>query len=99
MTIPDKVKIGWRDYEVKQSENKTAADGNELLGQIDYDYNKIYIWEKQPEEIKPCTLLHEILHGIFFISGHDEWRTNEELVECITENLYQVIKDNPEVFK
>ncbi|MFA5252670.1 MAG: hypothetical protein WC454_08825 [Phycisphaerae bacterium] len=99
MSVPEKVKIGWRTYEINQNEHKTSDNGkNDLWGEIDYDRNKIYIYEKQPEEVKPVTLLHEIVHGIFCLSGHSDWRDNEDLVNCIAENLYQVILDNPGLF-
>jgi hypothetical protein len=100
VNIPEKVKIGWREYQVAQEEHRNADDGkNDLWGEINYDRNKIYIYDKQPEEVKPVTLLHEIVHGIFYLSGHSEWRDNEDLVNCVAENLYQIILDNPEMFK
>ena len=99
MNIPDKVKVGWREYIIEQKEHRTAEGGGDLYGDIHYEDCKIYIYDKQPEFNKPSTLLHEIIHGIFYISGHEEWRKNEELIDCITENLYQVIKDNPDMFK
>lgn len=97
--IPDKVKIGWRSYEVVQGEHRSGDNGGDLYGEISYEENKIYIYDKQSEENKIVTLLHEILHGIFYLSGHDEWRKNEELIQCVSENLYQVIKDSPDLFK
>jgi hypothetical protein len=97
--IPDKVKIGWRVYDIEQSEHRTGDNGCDLYGEINYEGQKIFIYDKLSEDNKSATLLHEILHGVFYISGHEEWRKNEELIDCITENLYQVIKDNPKLFK
>ncbi len=99
MNIPEKVKIGWRTYKINQGEHRATNDGETLAGEIDYDDNTIYIYDKQSEDVKIATLLHEILHGIFLFSGHTDWRTNEDLVSCISENLYQVIKDNSEMFR
>lgn len=97
--IPDKVKIGWREYNIIQDEHRTSDDGGDLYGQIEYEKNQIYLYDKQGEENKIVTLLHEIIHGIFYMSGQTEWRTNEDLINCLSENLYQVIKDNPELLK
>ena len=98
MNIPDKVKIGWREYKINQGEHRSGRDGGDLYGEIQYEEQTIYLYDKQSEDNKKATLLHEIIHGIFFVSGHHEWRENEELIECLTENLYQVIKDNPSLF-
>jgi hypothetical protein len=97
--ISDKVKIGWREYIIKQGEHRTADNGGDLYGQIKYDDNEIYLYDKQTEENKHVTLLHEIIHGIFYMSGHSEWRGNEDLIECVSEGLYQVIRDNPGIFR
>lgn len=96
--IPDKVKIGWRTYAIEQAEHR-SAEGGDLYGAINYDDAKIYIYDKQSEENKIVTLLHEIIHGIFYLSGQKEWRENEQLVECLSENLYQVFKENPNLLK
>ena len=44
-------------------------------------------------------LSKHLLHSVIVISGHKEWRENEDLMDAIAENLYQVIKDNPDLFK
>ena len=94
MKIPDKVKIGWRTYEVEQDEHRSADNGGDLYGEIKYEEGKIYLYDKQSEENKNVTLLHEIIHGIFFMTGHSDYRTNEDLITLLSENLYQVLKDN-----
>jgi hypothetical protein len=99
LNIPDKVKIGWREYVISQGEHRSGSKGGDLYGEIEYEEQTIYLYDKQGEENKSATLLHEIIHGIFYISGHDKWRENEELINTIAENLYQVIKDNPDIFK
>ena len=97
--IPNKVKIGWREYTVEQSEHRSGDGGGDLYGEINYEGQKIYIYDKLTPDNKVVTLLHEIMHGIFYISGHEKWRKDEGLIDCISENLYQVIKDNPDLFK
>lgn len=98
MKIPEKVKIGWREYAVVEDKAITNSDGYELLGRIDYDENEIYLCNQAKPENKIVTLLHEILHGIFYMAGRKENCADEGLIDCLSENLYQVIKDNPKMF-
>jgi hypothetical protein len=99
MKIPEQVKIGWRNYKVEQGEHRAADNGGDLYGEIQYEKSNIFLYDKLPEDEKCVTLLHEILHGIFYITGHKDLRENESIIECISENLYQIIRDNPEMFK
>lgn len=94
MQIPEKIKIGWRTYNIEQGEHRSGNNGGDLYGEIQYEKDQIYIYEGQSEENKRVTLLHEILHGIFFMTGQSEYRNNENLVTLLSENLYQVLKDN-----
>lgn len=98
MKIPNKIKIGWRVYEIEQGEHRSNSRGYDLYGEIQYEQNKIYLYDKQGEENKCVSLLHEILHGIGYMIGNDDFRNNEGLITALAENLYQVIKDNPELF-
>jgi len=98
MNIPEKVKIGWREYTITQGEHRSDDCGNDVLGSIAYERNEIFIYENQNHDNKAVTLLHEIIHGIFFLSGRADDMRNEPLIECLSENLYQVIKENPEMF-
>lgn len=100
MNIPDKVKIGWRNYKVMQGEDRRDEKGNMLIGQIDYDSHTIYLKKNIIDEDEKClSFLHEILHGIFYSEGQTKLRSNEDLIMAISEGLYQVIKDNPDMFK
>ena len=99
MGIPKEIKIGWRVYDIEQGEHRSGSCGGDLYGEINYEQNKIYIYREQDEENKRVTLLHEILHGIGFMIGNNEFRENEGLITALAENLYQVIKDNPTLFR
>lgn len=97
MTIPESVKLGWRNYRILQDEHRCSEEGD-LSGEIDYANSVIYIYDKLSEDEKCVTLLHEIIHGIFYLSGRKKQMNDEPLIECLSENLYQVIKDNPGMF-
>ena len=94
MQIPEKIKIGWRTYSIEQGERRFGSNGGDLYGEIQYEKGEIYLYEGQSEENKWVTLLHEIIHGIFFMTGQSEYRGNEDLTTLLSENLYQVLKDN-----
>lgn len=91
--IPDKIKINWRTYTIEQDEHRTSNNGD-LYGAITYEDNHIYIYDKLDADNKWVSLLHEIVHAIFYFTGHSEYRKNEDLVTSLTENLYQVLREN-----
>ena len=63
MKIPAKVRIGGREYAVKETEN--LNDGvNMAYGHIDYEQGVIRITKGLGHDKKCITLWHEMLHGI-----------------------------------
>lgn len=83
----DKVKIGWREYEIQYND---IVDSEDDLGFISHAEGVIRIKHGPVEGV---TLLHEILHGINkYIGG-----ISEALIEAISMNLWGVLKDNPEL--
>ena len=98
MNIPETVKIGWRNYTVTQGEHRAGDNGGDLYGEISYEKRKIFLYDKMDEDERNVTLLHEIAHGILYNMG-SVLRTDENFITAFSENLYQVIKDNPNMFK
>lgn len=95
MNIPDKVKIGYKDYDVILH-NHDVANGTELCyGTIEYEQGKINISDIYSKDLKNCTFVHECLHGIDELV---EAKLTEDQVRLISKGLYNFIKDNPEVF-
>jgi Zn-dependent peptidase ImmA (M78 family) len=99
LNIPDKVKIGWRNYKVNKSDAKRNTKGETLYGEIDYGEQTIYINNEYCQDQMKVTLLHEIIHGIFNKQGQVDWGCNEALIESIAEGIYELILDNPNLFK
>jgi len=99
MNIPGSIKLGWRTYKINQGEHRSSGNSSDLYGEIKYEDNEIFIYQKLDQDNKAVTLLHEAIHWIFYNAGQKEWRENEMLVECLSENLYQIIKENPELFE
>ena len=98
MNIPEKIKIGWKEYTVENTEvrERLVAVSDECYGEIDYNENVIRLNDKYNEERKKATLIHEVLHGISEMYTLD---MSEDLVTKLADALYTVIKDNPEIFK
>ena len=98
MNIPEKIKIGWKEYAIikKDYDSDLVSGGDECYGQIFPSTRKLYINNCYDDEQKKATLIHEVLHGMDDIWGID---LKEEQVETLANAIYTVIKDNPKIFK
>ncbi len=97
MKIPEKIRIGGVDYEIKYEE-KLNNGASLAYGHIDYDRALIRIAKDIQNQQGECqTLLHEMLHGI---AKHFELpiESDEKTIDAIARGIYMVIKDNPGVF-
>ena len=97
MKIPNSVRIAGVEYCVIEHEH--LDDGKSVLrGQIDFCSNKIAlnIGLELDCQRRCITLLHEILHGIWYNAGIDEQYDDaeEEIVEKLAKGLYMVLQDN-----
>lgn len=88
MNIPTELKIGGHLIAIEIGKAPTN-----LCGQFDRDTNKIIISETLPSDQRESTLLHEIIHAL-----NGEWGGGTDithiLLDSISEQLYQVLKDN-----
>ncbi|MDR4987175.1 ImmA/IrrE family metallo-endopeptidase [Bacillus cereus] len=83
-------KIGGVNYKVQVVKGLAKEHG--VLGQILYDDLIIKIDADLPRERTNETLIHEVLHGIFFEAGYEE--QDEDMINRVGKVLYQVIQDN-----
>lgn len=90
----DNIKIGAFNYKVVLEESE--LDGDACDGLMDYAQAKISISNKQDDQIKVQTLLHEILHGIMHQAGYIDH--DEGVINTLSYGLIQVIRDNPELY-
>lgn len=91
-----KIKILSQEYEVIE-EKVIDRDGN-LLGQVNLITNEISICSDMPKEKKEITLLHEILHAILQQLAFHEECDNENLISGLSTGIYQVLRDNKNLF-
>ena len=88
----EKIKIGYKTYDIIYDNKGLQNDG--FYGQIDYDGNKIRLRSDYDKTEQLNTFIHEVLHGILYQSGDKNLREDENLINCITNGLTQVIVDN-----
>lgn len=95
MNIPDKVKIGYKDYKVNMHDGNLVDDNQVCYGTIEYDSEIINISNLYSDNSKKCTLIHECVHGI------DEFLDiglSEEQVTKLGKGIYDFIRDNQYMF-
>lgn len=98
MNIPEKVKIGCKDYEVEILDKLLYLEGKTVYGTINTNSSKIEIstaGEVSKDSIN-LTFFHEVLHGLEDFLDID---LTEEHIEKFAKGLYLFVKENPEVFK
>lgn len=89
--LPEKVKFGWREYDIEIIKNLRGEDGLFLNGHITYHDQKIRIEESLPLKHKWVVLIHEILHAIAYANGDTE---KEETIHSFAEGLGTLIIQN-----
>lgn len=87
-----KLKVLATEYEVQEVEQIDKYE--RLLGQIDYDEQKIKIDKNISEDMKKETLIHEMLHSILEKLGYREMNEDEQKVHSIASTMYFVLKEN-----
>lgn len=98
MMVPDKVMINGIQYEVCISEDKHELLEMRYSGRIDYHAQKIAIKQGGPEAMK-VSLLHECMHGMLNALGVQGDKHDEHLVQGLANQIYLLIKDNPEMLR
>lgn len=86
MNIPKKLKIGGHQFRVELVEGNNLDEDN-TCGKCDKNKNTILISKSLSQSQKEVTLFHEIIHAV---NGELE----EEIVDSLAEQLYQVLSAN-----
>lgn len=96
MNIPSKVKVAGYDYLVERPPS-TFLDGAQAVdGLHNAGSQCIKVARIGTDDYQNTVFLHELLHAIIYAFTPDE--QDEKFVEQVSKGLYQVIKDNPEIF-
>lgn len=92
------IKIGPMVFEVLDVDD-IWVDGESLWGHILFDNSTIRIKKSLSNIPKQATLLHEVIHGILELAGHEDAAKSEGIVRALSNSLLQVLRDNPEFTK
>ncbi len=90
------VRVGPSDYSVEYKSNIDYS------GLTDREMQRIYIADVGSEKYKTNTLIHEILHAIFYEQGlTNEYKMKDEerIVLNLANGLHQFLRDNPKQFE
>jgi hypothetical protein len=90
MYIPPTIKIGGITYKIQFCELGESLEPD-VGGQMSADKCLIRILKGDPQFMDEC-FLHELFHAINI-------GLKEETVEFLAQSLYQIIVDNPSIFK
>lgn len=85
MIIPQTLKIGGHIYKIEIKEMKDC-------GECDYANNTISLNKDHAQSQQEATLIHEIFHAIN--ANFDESSISHMLLESLSQQFYQVLKDN-----
>lgn len=92
---PRKIKIGPYTYNIELYPDATYSDHGACV----YNHQTIFISQNQHAERAGDTLLHEVLHAIWDLSGFDQIKDicEENVVRSFATWLTLVLKTNPKL--
>ena len=97
MEIPEKIKVGYREYKLEKWK-QTVASANEAHGQFFAKEGIIGYTAEETGVSHANTIIHECLHAIIY-----QWnielgeKTEEIVVNGLANGLSTVFVDNPEL--
>lgn len=101
MQIPNKIKIAGVDYITRYSD-LVVLNNEECYGECDYEHSTITISNRNNvgHQHQGVTYLHEMLHAIANAYNISLPKKKEEkIIDQFAIGLYQVIKDNEDLFQ
>ena len=90
------VKIAGQVYTIQEMPKGWHGQSNSY-GQCDTEKLLIHLATQIPSTRKAETLLHELLHAIYYEYGVNHADDEEATVHILSAGLFQVFKDNPEI--
>ena len=95
MNIPDKIKVGYKEYKLEEWK-QTVASANEAQGQFFSKEGVIGYVTTEKGVSHANTILHEIMHAIIYQWNIELGEKEEEhLVSALSNGLTTVLVDNP----
>ena len=97
MNIPDNVRIGGVNYMVLRGSVPTGIKVKSLYGSIDFHNTEINIDFDLSDQAAEESFIHSVTIGIMHHAGINV-DLNDDIARYMAYVLYQVIKDNPNMF-
>ena len=95
-TLPLSIDILGFKYKVSHMK-KSMYRGSGAIGVCDAMYNHIYIYTRDMQEsVIAETLLHEVLHALYYEMGVEQGAGEEHIVRNLSRGMYAVLQANPE---
>ena len=97
MNIPDKIKIGYREYKLEEWK-QTIASANEAQGQFFAKEGIIGYTAEEKGVSHANTLIHECLHAIIYQWSMElDDKVEELVVNGLANGLTTILVDNPKL--
>ncbi len=96
--FPKTVRILSRTYEI----GHVDKDGRNSLAYVNLREQYIFISQDMTKEEQLSSLLHEVLHIVYNVSGFDHIsgpKDEESLVRLFEPGLFSFMKDNPKILR
>lgn len=95
--LPEKIKIGFADWDlVVESEAPKELEDVHVFGLCHKHKHTIVFYEGYDEVQNRNTILHEVLHAVWYSLGMEEPASEEHVVTALSNGLMMVLRDNPE---
>ena len=95
MTPPSTIKIGPFRYAVTVDARKPDDCDENCTGHIVTHKQTIWVEANQGSDQMADTLLHEVLHGCWFLSAGSDDGDDEKFIVRVSSVLLGVLRDNP----
>ena len=96
-TGPDTIKIGAIDYKIMPMTPEEVRR-DEALGKCDNENAEISVVFDRTPRVGAVTLLHEIMHAIWYVQDLRGKEKEERVVSALSAGLAAAMRDNPKVF-
>jgi len=97
MHIPDKIKVGYKEYKLEEWK-QTVASANEAQGQFFSKEGVIGYVTTEKGVSHANTILHEIMHAIIYQWNIElDEKVEELVVNSLSNGLTTVLVDNPKL--
>lgn len=94
MKLPKTIRIGYHDFAI-EAWPSAIAQASDRLGECDKLNNIIRVSDNLNDRTAANTLLHEVMHACWYIAGLEANDSEERTVNCLSNQLAQVWRDNP----